>query len=295
MFGHLLRAFACVVVVLGMIGRFAHADTISDLLPNLENNAKNVRLAAAVALSKQNDPRVILPFVKVLGNDSDAQVRAVAANGLGRVVTSTTKEMLKKLAVNALTAAAKTDSDDAVRSQAAAALTTITGAKVAPTVQGVAGASAGGGGGGVYVNVGPMSSKTGGTDDAKLRDMMVKTTTKTLSKSDPNMQQTWPGGLPTKQALDKKGVAGFYVDGTLNELTAKPAGSNVTITCKVSMLLASYPDKAIFGMLNGGASVQATSSESEKALARQDCVEAVIASLIATKIIPTIKSKVANP
>jgi len=61
------------------------------------------------------------------------------------------------------------------------------------------------------------------------------------------------------------------------------------------MLLASYPDKSIFGLLNGGASVQATGSARDIALAREDCVSAVVEDLIAKKIVPTINTKAGSP
>ena len=61
------------------------------------------------------------------------------------------------------------------------------------------------------------------------------------------------------------------------------------------MLLASYPDRSIFGLLNGGASVQATGSANDVALAREDCVSAVIEDLVAKKIVPTINAKVGAP
>ena len=106
------------------------------------------------------------------------------------------------------------------------------------------------------------------------------------------MSTTWSGGTPTKAVLAQKGVAGFYVDGTLNELKVKTSSSGATISCKVSMLLADFPDKSVFGFLNGGASVTAGTSQSDQDLAGEDCVQAVIENLIANKIIPTIKTKV---
>jgi hypothetical protein len=106
------------------------------------------------------------------------------------------------------------------------------------------------------------------------------------------MSLTWPGGLPTKSALATKGASGFYVDGTLNTLDIKTSGSGATISCKVSMLLADFPDKSVFGFLNGGASVTASAAAKDQELAAEDCVTAVIENLIANKIIPTIKSKV---
>jgi hypothetical protein len=122
--------------------------------------------------------------------------------------------------------------------------------------------------------------------------MMVKTTEKTLSKVASNMAQTWPGGAPSKSALASKGVSGFYVDGTLNTLDVKVSGGGATISCKVSMLLADFPDKSVFGFLSGGASVTASASQSDQDLASEDCVSAVMENLIANKIVPTIKSKV---
>ena len=280
-----MRVVMIALVVLAMPAT-AVADSTDALIKNLDSDAKNVRLAAVVALAKQTDARIILPFVKLLGNDGDAQVRAVAATGLGNAVTSTTKDSLKGLAIKTLTSASEKDADASVRKQAAASLKRITGATVTPTTPTPA-TGGGGGAGGVYVNVGPMSSKTG-TDDPKWRAIMVRSTQTTLTRTAPTMKQTWPGGaVPSKAVLDKAGASGFYVDGTLNELSTK----GIVVSCKVSMLLASFPEKSVFGFLNGAASVQASDSESEKALARQDCVDAVITDLITKKIIPTIKSK----
>jgi hypothetical protein len=114
-----------------------------------------------------------------------------------------------------------------------------------------------------------------------------------MGKVAANMSLTWSGGgTPKKGDLAAKGVAGFYVDGTLNTLDIKTSGGGATISCKVSMLLADFPDKSVFGFLNGGASVTASSSQSDQDLAAEDCVTAVIENLIANKIVPTIKSKV---
>jgi hypothetical protein len=145
------------------------------------------------------------------------------------------------------------------------------------------------------VNIGPMSSKAGTANDAKLRALMVKVAGQTLAKVAAKMATTWPGGLPTKAVLAQKSVSGFYVDGTLNTLTASVSGSTATITCKVSMLLADFPDKNMFGFLNGGAWGHGAASASEQALAGEDCVSAVIQDLIAKKIVPTICSKASCP
>jgi hypothetical protein len=284
---------AVIVVVLMSLLRSAHADNISQLSAQLSNDdSDRVRLAAAVSLAKLGDERGILPLAKCVVNDGDKNVRAACAVGLGNLVKPTTKSSFKSLAVANLKNAAQNDSSDLVKSQANKALTTITGSG---TSSGTSSGSSSGGSGGIYVNIGPMSSKTGSANDAKLRSLMVKIATKTMQSRGSHMRLEWPGGTPSKAVLASKRVAGFYVDGTLNELKVKTSGSSATISCKVSMLLADFPDKSVFGFLNGGASVTASASPSDQALASEDCVSAVIEDLIAKKIIPTICTKASCP
>ena len=276
-----LVALICVLA----LSRSAHADAVDTLVKQLGNSSDKVRLAAALNLAKVGDERGILPLAKTLLNDSDKNVRGAAAVGLGKLIKANPSTRYKNLAMANLRTASANDASDFVRTQAGNALTTIGGGGTSTTPTPT------GGKGGIYVNIGPMSSKTTG-DNTKLRALMVKTAQKTLTKVAGHMQQNWPSGTPTKAALAQKGVAGFYVDGTLNTLDIKVSGAGATISCKVSMLLADFPDKSVFGFLNGGASVTASSSKSDQALAAEDCVTAVIENLITSKIVPTIKSKV---
>jgi len=284
-----------IVALLVSLLRSAHADNLATLIDQLANDdSDRVRLAAAVSLAKagEND-KAVLALAKCVVNDSDKNVRSACAIGLGNVVKPSTKPAFKNLAVANLKTAAQNDASDLVKSQASKALTQITGQGAGGGTAG--GGTAGGGSGGIYVNIGPMSSKTGGANDPKLRALMVKTATKTMQSRGSSMRLEWPGGAPSKAVLASKGVAGFYVDGTLNELKVKTSGSSSTISCKVSMLLADFPDKSVFGFLNGGASVSASASQSDQDLASQDCVSAVIEDLIAKKIIPTICTKATCP
>ena len=283
-----IRLVILILVVLAS-GR-AYAGQVETLVDQLNNDGSDkVRLAAAVNLAKLGDAKAVLPLAKALLNDSDSNVRAACAVGLGKLVTSSTKSAIKNLVVNNLKSAVANDSSSLVQQQAQKALSSITG-QGGGTINNN-GNNGGGGGGGIYVNIGPMSSKAGSSNDAKLRALMVKVAGQTLSKVATKMSQSWPGGVPSKSALAQKSVSGFYVDGTLNTLTTKVSGSTATITCKVSMLLADFPDKNMFGFLNGGASVQGAASEKEQALASEDCVSAVIEDLIAKKIVPTICTK----
>jgi len=286
-----VRALAILVALVTGL-RTARADNVDALVDQLTNgDSDRARNSAALNLVKLNDPstKVLLALAKAVVNDSDRDVRATCAAGLGKLGTKATGSV-KGLVVKNLEQAASSDSSDFVKQQAQKALKEITGKSGGGGETGP-GAS-GGGGGGIYVNIGPMSSKTSGNNNAKLQALMAKVAAQTLAKNAPNMSQTWSGGgTPSKSALAAKKVAGFYVDGTLNTLQVKPSGGGSTISCKVSMLLADFPDKNMFGFLNGGASVTAGSSQSDQDLASQDCVQAVIENLIATKIIPTIKSK----
>jgi hypothetical protein len=282
-------AIAAIAVVLARSAP-ARADNVDELIRQLDNDdSDKVRLSAALNLTKLGDPRAILAFAKALGNDSDKNVRGAAAVGLGALVNDKTKSSVKNLAARALRRAADADSSEFVKGQADKALKAIgvaSGQTVTPPPVG----------GSIYVNIGPMSSKTGDTTaDVRLKALMVKIATKTMGKVASNMATSWPGGSPSKAMLDAKATQGFYIDGTLNDLKVKESGRSTTVSCKINMLLASFPDKSIFGLLSGGASVQASGSASDVALAREDCVSAVVEDLIAKKIVPTIITKAGSP
>lgn len=270
----------------------AHADNVAELIRQLaDDDSDKVRLSAALNLTKLGDPRAILPLAKALGNDADTSVRGAAAVGLGKLVGERTDARIKRAAVAVLTQARDSDDSDFVRGEAAKSLKAI-----GVAASGGSQAQTPSSGSAIYVNIGPMSSRTGDAAvDARLKALMVKVASKTMTRVAGHMAITWPGGVPTRAMLQAKSTVGFYVDGTVNELKVKEAGSSMTVSCKINMLLASYPDKSIFGLLNGGASVQASGSTNDLALAREDCVSAVVEDLIAKKIVPTISSKAGAP
>lgn len=283
-----------IAVALVVAGRAtpARADNVSELIRQLgDDDSDKVRLSAALNLTKLGDPRAILPLAKALGNDTDKSVRGAAAVGLGKLITDKTDPRIRRLAVSALTQASQSDDSDFVRGEAGKALkaigVTAAGTRVQTPQSGTA----------IYVNIGPMAAKTGDAAvDARLKSLMAKVANQTMTRVASNMAITWPGGgAPTQAMLMAKSTVGFYVDGTVNELKVKQAGSSTTVSCKINMLLASYPDKSIFGLLNGGASVEASGSSTNLALAGEDCVSAVVEDLIAKKIVPTISSKVGTP
>jgi HEAT repeats len=282
-----------VAVVLAVIGHAApaRADNVAELVRQLsDDDSDKVRLSAAINLTKLGDPRAILPLAKALGNDPDKTVRGAAAVGLGKLVTDKTDSRIRKPAIAVLTQARDSDDSDFVRGEAGKAL------KAIGVTGGTAQVQTPASGGAIYVNIGPMSSKTGDAAvDSKLKALMFKAASRTMTRVAANMATTWPGGVPTRAMLDAKSTIGFYLDGTVNEMQVKETGSSVTVSCKINMLLASYPDKSIFGLLNGGGSVQASGAKTDIALAREDCVSAVVEDLIAKKIVPTISNKAGVP
>lgn len=277
------------LVAVGLRPSPARADNVDTLIGQLTSGSDKVRLSAALNLTKLGDPRAIGPLIEALKSDSDKNVRSVAAQGLGTLITAKVTGKPRDAAIKQLTDSEANDASALVQAQAGRALTAI-------KQSGPSGPTAPAGKGGVYVNIGPMSSKTGSSaNDAKFRAMMGKVATKTISKV-PNMPTTWPGGgVPSASALTQKGVQGFYIDGTLNELKVTMSGSDATISCKVNMLLAEFPSKSIFGFLNGGAKVQGSSSPKDIEMASEDCISAVVEDLIAKKIVPTIKTKAGIP
>lgn len=276
-------AALAIALVVALPAGAAQADNVDELIQQLEDDSDKVRLSAAVNLTKLGNQRAILPLARAVVDDSDRNVRAAAAVGLGALVDERTSAKVRERAVAALTQATS-DPSSLVRSQADKALKAIGGAATTPPPAGA-----------IYVNIGPMSSKTGDAgNDAKMQALMARVATRTMDKAR-GLATSWPGGAPSKAVLDAKGTMGFYVDGTLNELKVKEAGSSTTVSCRINMLLASYPDKNIFALLNGGASVQATGRGQDIALAREDCVSAVVEDLIAKKIVPTINMKAGAP
>jgi hypothetical protein len=292
-----VAAITAVVLIL-LRAAPAHADAVGSLIDQLDDSSDKIRLAAALNLSKLGDPKAILPLAKAVGNDSSEKVRGAAAVGLGKLIPAATSKSVKGLAMKALEKAAANDSSTFVKEQAGKALKALgVGDTTNNNTTNNNTTSSGGGGGAIYVNIGPMSSKTGNAaQDPKLRALMVKVATKTMGRSAPSMATTFPGGIvPNAKQLSTKGFQGFYVDGTLNELKVTTSGSTATISCKVSMLLASFPDKSVFGFLNGGAKVQGSTSQSDIDMGGEDCVAAVIEDLIAKKIVPTICTKATCP
>src|SRR5690606_8698054 len=92
----------------------------------------------------------------------------------------------------------------------------------------------------IYIDIGAMSDKASQSGD--MRGLMRKTVEKTLAKNAASMFTSWPGGKePDAKQLKGKKIKAFHVNGTLVSLDMQSKGSATLVSCKISMLIATYP------------------------------------------------------
>jgi hypothetical protein len=280
----LSRALGACTMVCLLVG-LALADKVDDLIRGLRDKDNKVRLSAALNLGKLGDRRAILPLVGAL-SDPDKTVRGVAAAALGKLVDSGVDAKTRKLAIDALEQAARSDGDAFVRGQAQKAFDAVKGLRGAPAP---GGGVAELGGKKIYVEVGPFADQSGGS--ASLSPLARRIAERHLGKE---FAVKWPGGRsPSKADLSRAGVSGFYVDGTINKIEVKKSGGYATVKCYVSVLVATYPDKSMFAFANNKkAEVDAAGqSEADIEEATQVCVEAQVEAMVKQSLMPEIRAK----
>jgi hypothetical protein len=258
----------------------AAADGVDRLIAQLEGESDyKIRVSAAINLGKLGDQRAVPALTAALA-DSNENVRGAAAASLGSLIDESTKPDARQRAAKLLEGMAKRDSSNLVRKQAERAVARIRKLPEASPQSG-----------GIYVNIGAMATKDAKAP-AKLKQLMRDTTEQTFSKRASSMMTAWPSGKePSQQQLRASKTAAYHVDGTLVTLDTQTKGGSTMVSCKVSMLIATYPEKSMFGFLDGGARVQAGSSPDEIQYAQEDCVTAVVEDLVARKIIPVIQQR----
>ena len=258
----------------------ARADRVADLSRQLETDSNyKVRLAAALTLGRLGDVRALPSLIRAV-DDSDKTVRGVSAAAVGRLIGGNVGEDVWQGAKRALERASKQDKDAFVRSQATKALESF--GKEATKAQAR-----------VYVQLGPMADGSGG-GNAILRTFMRDKLGQAFSHNAPEMCTKWQGGKdPDAKDLKAAGTKGaFYLDGTLTALTVERSGSSAEISCDVSLVLASYPEKSMFGFIKGGASLSTGSSDKMISGGKEECIEAVLVDLVEKKVVPAIRQRV---
>jgi hypothetical protein len=240
----------------------ARADRIDDLARQLRSDADyKVRLSAALNLGKLGDPRAVPALTDGLA-DADRSVRAVSAGALGRLIDANVPAADRDRALAGLEATATRDADSMVRGQAQKSLDSLTLR--------------------VYVELGPMAdtTKRGGGVLAIMRQEIAAS----LTRRAPTYRTRWPSGRsPSDAELRSHGTTGFFIDASITQLDQ----TGPHVACAVSMILATYPGKSMFGFLKGNAEIDAGGPQ-----AMSDCVVAVLDDLVGSKIVPTIQARV---
>jgi hypothetical protein len=250
---------ALVVALLLLAAASASADKIDALTRALmQDPSYKVRVQAALVLGKLNDRRAVPALMQAL-HDENETVRGVAATSLGRIGD--------KSSANALQVAATSDSSEFVRSQARKALELV----------------ASGGGGGLvaappkagarfYVAIG--FSGGGKAASAEYTRVVRDALAKELQKVSSVTLSVSGGGEPSRSVLASKHLSGFIVDGSIQRLSATPAGGSQNIDCDLKAFVATFPDRSIKAMTQEGASLQTGSGPSEADSGKRDCLVA---------------------
>jgi len=250
----LRRSVVALGLVMFLLGT-AGADKIDELTRALmQDPSYKVRVQAALVLGKLLDKRAVPALIQAL-KDENESVRGVAATSLGRIGD--------KAAANALLEATN-DASEFVRSQAKRALELVSAGPSLALPPPRAGAK-------YYLTIGFQSGGKAGPQYAEIvRSALAKELQK-LPAVTLNV-----GGEPTRQALTAKRLQGFIVDGTIQRLSASPAGSSQQIDCDLKAYVATWPDKSIKMMTTEGASLQTGSGPSEEMSGKKDCLMAAV-------------------
>jgi hypothetical protein len=252
-----IRALTVALLLLMAAGH-ASADKIDDLTRALmQDSSYKVRVQAALVLGKLNDKRAVPALIQAL-HDENETVRGVAATSLGRIGD--------KSASNALMVASTSDASEFVRSQAKKALELVAGGGGAlVSAPPNAGAR-------FYVAIGFTAKGGAGGEYSRLvREALAKQLQKVPSVT---LSVSGAGGEPSRSLLSSKHLSGFIVDGSIQRLSATPAGGQQTIDCDLKAFIATFPDKSIKAMTQEGASLQTGSGQSEADSGKRDCLAA---------------------
>ena len=260
---------------------FAQNNRIPKLIAKLKNHSDyKVRLSAAIALSKIGSKRTVRVFISAL-RDKNKTVRGVAVAALSKLVGREQNPRLIRQVIKSLERVSKKDSSKFVRREALAAIKKIKGRAqsnvITPKKL-------------LYVSVGPMSAKEEENSEFKstMRDVVFR-----KIKFHSKMVTKWPGrrAFPSAGDLRRKNMNGAYVDGAIVSIGVESENAEVRITCKVSMLIATFPARSVFGFLNGSASLLSSPKADDVKRAKVACIEAVAEQMTKDQVIPALLQK----
>jgi hypothetical protein len=243
---------------LAMSGRRVHADSRTDFLVRMlaSSDQFRVRTQAALALgSRPPEPAAVKALAGALKDEHPA-VRSASAGAL---------ELLKDPTALSPLRAARKDKDSSVRGaieHAIAALETASSGAIARTAQDdSAGSST------FYVAVGTPSAQAALPAPAlrSLRELVVKQVSELdgVRLAPENENQAAAAGV-----LRKTKLIGYYLDSAVTKIEQRPDGA---LRAQVSVIVGTYPGRAMRVMLSGAATVSGGGTSDQ---AKMQAVEA---------------------
>ncbi len=242
-----------------------------------------VRLSAALALGKRGQRSAVPALVDCLG-DSVPTVRAVCAGALSTLVDRQVPASSRGRALAELSRLLKGEREQSVKSAATLAIQAIERIERLARPRKTHNS--------IFVNVEKLADPTGQLSRDDLASL-TEVARETLLEADQAFIVDWPGErAPSGATLAKAKTRGaFSVMGTFDELTVQPNGRRAKIACKLRLILATYPEKAIREFISGAAKLDTSSSKDSVERAKMRCASDVLSHLMATQMAPGIKAK----
>lgn len=282
-----MRVIAALALVMLLASGALAADPVESSVRELGNakSSYKVRLAAALSLSKSRDPRAVLALARSLHDDKEATVRRIAALALQTMIDAKTAEDAKKLGLDALALAAKSDPDQKVRETATKVVTALSGLRTASRKKNAPA---------VFVTIDAVldQSKKLPKGEAMALEAVVKKSVEATGYA-----TTWPGGLPTQAELTTNHAHGYIVASTVKKLSVSTVNGMTQVACTVAVRIAPW------GGSDGGerweANKAASASGSAKATTgtrpkeieggMRDCLETVAEDVTTRQVVPFLK------
>jgi hypothetical protein len=243
---------------LAATGPRVHADTRTDFLVRMlaSSDQFRVRTQAALALgSRPPEPAAVKALASALKDEHPA-VRSASAGAL---------ELLKDPTALASLRAARKDRDSSVRSAVEHAIGALETASTATAARAPADESSSNST--FYVAVGTPSAQVGLPAPAlrSLRELVVKQVSELdgVRLAPENENQAAAAGV-----LRKAKLIGYYLDSAITKLEERPDGA---LRAQVSVIVGTYPGRAMRVMLSGAATVSGGGTSDQ---AKMQAVEA---------------------
>jgi hypothetical protein len=286
-----MRALAVLTAWLLLWCGVARADSVDTNIRQMADSSYKVRLAAALALSKSDDPRAVIALANALQRDLESTIRRVSALALGKMIDARTAENARELGLDALADAASHDADHKVRATALRSQQDLSGLrrrKRDPKLA-VRGERPG-----VFVNIDSTSDQShiAPSDAAERLARILK---RGIERT--GYATTWPGGLPTQVELASSRARAFIVASSVKKIEISKVSRQTQVSCKVEIRVAPWSgtdggekweaNKA--ASASGSAKAMTGNSDREIAGGVRDCLDAVAEDVTTRQVMPFLK------